>query len=113
MQPINPSAGEPERLPEALRPLFWEYDFDLLSWQEDRDLVFERVLADGPWEEVRWLWRRVGDEALRQWLRARRGRPLSRRQLRFWQLMLDLPAAEVDGWLAARDPDPWERRCRG
>lgn len=99
-----------EPLPEALRGLFWEYDFDELSWDEDRDLILRRVLSDGPWEMVQWLRRRAGDSAVRDWIRQRRGRGLSRRQLRFWQLVLDLPETEVDAWLAARAPDPWERR---
>jgi len=112
MTSVSHRTGDAEPLPESLRGLFWEYDFDDLSWSEDRDLVFSRVLSAGPWEAVRWLRRRAGDEALREWLRARRGRGLDRRQLRFWQLILELPGDEVDGWLAAREPDPWERRCQ-
>lgn len=112
MTSVSHRAGASEPLPELLRALFWEYDFDELSWAADRDLVFARVLSEGPWEAVRWLRRQAGDEALREWIRARRGRGLDRRQLRFWQLVLDLPAEEVDGWLAARQPDPWEDRCR-
>lgn len=103
-------ATAPEPLPEELRGLFWEYDFDDLSWEEDRDLIFRRVLSDGPWEMVQWLQRRAGDPAVREWIREHRGRPLSREQLRFWQLILDLPDAEVDAWLKAREQDPWERR---
>lgn len=100
-------------LPESLRGLFWEYDFDDLSWQEDRHLIFRRVLSAGPWETVQWLRRRAGDRAIREWIRENRGRPLSRRQLRFWQLVLDLPSEEVDAWLDAREGDPWERRTTG
>lgn len=97
-------------LPESLRGLFWEYDFDSLSWDEDRDLIFRRVLAEGRWEAVQWLRRRVGDFELRAWIREHQGRGLSRRQLRFWQLVLDLPEGEVDAWLEFRRGDPWERR---
>lgn len=113
MTPGTASELDVPTLPEALRPLFWEHDFDALRWTDDRDLLFERILAAGPWETVRWLWRCVGDEALEDWLRKRRGRPLSRRQLRFWQLMLGIPGDEVDCWLAERAPDIWGRRCRG
>jgi hypothetical protein len=103
-------AATSEPLPESLRGLFWEYDFDDLSWEEDRDLIFRRVLAEGPWETVQWLRCRAGDSAMREWIRERRGRALSRKQLRFWQLILGLPEAEVDAWLEAREQDPWERR---
>jgi hypothetical protein len=104
------SATAPNPLPELLRGLFWEYDFEDLSWQEDRDLIFRRVLSSGPWESVQWLRRRAGDDAVRDWIRRHRGRSLSRRQLRFWQLILDLPPEEVDAWLEEREPDVWERR---
>jgi hypothetical protein len=50
---------------------------------------------------------------VRDWIRQHRGRSLSRRQLRFWQLILDLPREEVDAWLEAREPDLWERRWAG
>jgi len=105
------TASEP--LPETLRVLFWEYDFEDLSWEEDRDLIFRRVLSEGPWEAVQWLRRRAGDSAVRHWIREHGGRPLSPRQLRFWQLILDLPEAEVDAWVETRRSDPWERRWAG
>jgi len=35
-------------LPERLRDLSWEYPFDEMSWEEDRDLVIGRVLSRGP-----------------------------------------------------------------
>ncbi|MFP3941372.1 MAG: DUF6922 domain-containing protein [Thermoanaerobaculia bacterium] len=108
--PSPPTELPSEPLPGSLRGLFWEYDFDSLSWEQDRDLIFRRVLVDGPWEAVQWLRRRVGDAALRAWIREHRGRGLSRRQLRFWQLVLDLPEEEVDAWLEPRRGDPWERR---
>lgn len=103
----------PEPLPEALRELFWEYDFDELSWEDDRNLIFKRVLSVGPWDTVLWLRRRAGDAVVRNWIREQRGQCLSRRQLRFWQLILDLPREEVDAWLEGREPDLWERRWAG
>ncbi len=106
------SQKSPERtpLPEPLRELFWDYSFDELSWEEDRDLIIGRVLCEGPWDTVQWLRRELGDGAVREWIERARGRGLSRRQLRFWQLILELPAEEVDAWLAAREPDLWEQR---
>lgn len=97
-------------LPEHLRELFWEYPFDELSWEEDRDLVIGRVLSRGPWETVQWLRQELGDEVVRGWIERALGRGLSRRQLRFWQLILELPPQEVDAWLEAREPDLWEHR---
>lgn len=100
-------------LPEELRSLFWEHEFDRLSWTEDRDLIFRKVLADGPWPAVQWLRQQGGDDAIRSWIEEHRGRGLDKKQLRFWQLILELPAERVDGWLLERAGNPWERRCEG
>lgn len=101
-------AGEP--LPDRLAPLFWDHDPARLAWPADRALIITRVLAKGGLEAWRWLRRRVSDAELAAWIRRRRGRGLSRQRLRFWQLVLDLPAAEVDIWIAARAEDPWYDR---
>ena len=97
-------------LPEFLRPLFWDYDFDELTWEEDRDLVIARVLADGPWSAVTWLRSQLGDAELRRWIEARQGRGLSPQQLRFWELILDLPHRRVNTWLATPDRQTWDGR---
>jgi hypothetical protein len=68
------------------------------------------VLASGTWALVGWLGGGLGVDGLREWLVRHRGRGLDRRRLRFWQLILDLPAEEVDQWIAARAADPWEAR---
>jgi hypothetical protein len=102
--------AETRALPESRRPLFWEYDFDALSWTDDRDLVIGRVLAHGPWPSVKWLWRKVGDEGLREWIEKTRGRALDRKRLSFWRLILDLPGEPVDRWLEERAKNPWENR---
>jgi hypothetical protein len=56
------------------------------------------------------LRRTAGDEALRARIVATRGRRLSPRQLRLWQLLLDLPEAEVTVWLAEPARMVWDRR---
>jgi hypothetical protein len=97
-------------LPRRLRPLFWEYDFARLRWTKDADLIMGRILMSGDWEAMQWLRRRVAPSALREWIQRRRGRGLSARQLRFWELILGLPRREVNDWL--RDPARrlWEER---
>jgi hypothetical protein len=99
-------------LPDLLRPLFWEYDFGALTWEADRDLIMARVLASGGWEAVRWLRSRVGDSELRDWIERRRGRGLSRQQLRFWELILGLPRRQVDAWLVEEGRQIWHDRAR-
>lgn len=106
----EPTTAEARHLPESLRPLFWEYDFDDLSWDEDRELVIGRVLAHGPWPGVQWLWRKIGDDGLREWIVKTRGRSLDPKRLSFWRLILDLSKEEVDRWLEERATNPWDRR---
>jgi hypothetical protein len=98
------------KLPERLRPFFWDYPFSRLSMEEDRDLVIHRILSDGSWDAVRWLRREVGDQELRQWLISHRGRGLTARQLRFWEIVYDLPARQVNEWVRNVRESVWGKR---
>ena len=95
------------QLPPFLRPLFWEYKFSDLRWEEDRDLVIGRVLVAGSWHAVQWMRQRVAPEELRAWIVERRGRGLTPPQIRFWESILGIPRHEVNAWLATMRSDPW------
>jgi len=97
-------------LPENMCLLFPEYGFGDLSWEQDRDLVTARVLAEGTWDDMMWLRKTAGDDALREWMVKRRGAGIDRRRLRFWELILDIPRRKVNAWL--RDParQVWDSR---
>jgi hypothetical protein len=103
---------ETRTLPAPVRELFWDFDAKALRWERDRDLIIGRVLASGPWGTVKWLRAKAGDEDLRSWIERHQGRGLSPRQLRFWQLVLGLPARQVDGWLKSDRREIWDRRVR-
>jgi hypothetical protein len=98
------------QLPQRLKHFFWDHHFPRLSWEADSDLITGRVLAAGDWDSVRWLRRKLGDDALRTWLVRRRGAGLSSRQLRFWEVVLDLSHREVNAWLADPGRQVWEGR---
>jgi len=102
----------PTDLPEFLRQLFWDVNFNALEWQTDRDLIVRRILQAGNWSAIRWLRSTWGDERLRDWLQVHAGGRLSPRQLRYWALVLDLPAQEVDRWIAQAKNNPWGRRSQ-
>lgn len=99
-------------LPEILRPLFWDVDFSALDWETDRDLIVRRILQSGNWPAIQWLRAAWGDEPLRGWLQAHAGGRLTSRQLRYWELVLNLPAQAVDDWIAQAKNSPWERRVQ-
>jgi hypothetical protein len=97
-------------LPAAVQALFWEYGDRPISLDRDREFVIDRVLSEGDWESIRWLRREVGAEAIRGHLVRTHGRRLSPRQLRLWQVLLDLPAAEVDAWIHDDARRIWDER---
>jgi len=105
---MSPAAPTP--LPEQIRPLFWEHDFDRLRWPTDRDLVIGRVLQHGGDDAVQWIRETAGDTILADWLRARQGHGIDARQLRFWQVVLGLSAADVDPWVEAARSSAWGAR---
>ena len=101
---------ELSRLPEFLAPFFWDSDFDHLALKDHRDFVIRRVLQYGSWEAVTWLRAEIGDLELRQWIEQQHGAGLSPRQLRFWEIVLDLPHAQVSQWVHAAVAYSWGRR---
>ena len=99
------------QLPGMLQELFWDYNLETLSWENDRDLIIARVLTSGDWDAVAWLRSRLEDRTLREWMERHHGKGLSPRQLRFWELILGLPHREVNTWLRAEGRTIWEKRA--
>jgi hypothetical protein len=97
-------------LPGSLQELFWDLAPDRLDLRRDRDLVISRVLAAGGWDAARVLRRRIGDDALREWLLRNEARGLSPARLRFWELVLELPKARADAWVRAARASVWGDR---
>jgi uncharacterized protein DUF6922 len=97
-------------LPAPIRQLFWDLNPGALRWDRDREMIIGRVLAVGTWSAVQWLRQRTDDETLKDWILRHEGRGLSPQQLRFWQLILGLPARRVDAWLRDERRQVWDRR---
>jgi len=98
------------KLPEFLQPFFWDYDFDALTWEDDRELITTRVLSTGDWKALTWLRSRAGDHSLREWIECHQGGGLSPQRLRFWEIVLGLAHRQVNIWLAAERQTVWEKR---
>ena len=98
------------KLPYFVKSFFWDSDTNTLSWEDHRDFIIRRLLQVGSWEALTWLRAEMGDPELRHWIEQRRGAGLSPRQLRFWQVVLDLPRPRVTRWVHATMARPWERR---
>jgi hypothetical protein len=71
-------------LPERLRPLFRDHDFEALRLPKDKTAVLLVVLAKGGPDAIEWLTIHYGRGEIRRWIRAGKGRGLSPGQLRPW-----------------------------
>jgi hypothetical protein len=80
--------------------------------RRDRDLVVRRVASEGGLRAIRLLRSRVGDEAIREVILRTEARGLSPRRIRFWQLLLGVPAPTADAWVRAARSGTWARRAR-
>ncbi len=47
-------------IPSSLWPYFQEYDVRTLDLDRDANLIIQRTLEYGTWDEVRWLFRTYG-----------------------------------------------------
>ena len=98
------------KLPRMLRTLFWDYEFNVLTWDEDRDLIISRILTSGNWDAVTWLRSCAGDQFLGEWIARYQGAGLSPQKLRFWEIILELPHRQVNIWLSSERRKVWEKR---
>ena len=96
--------------PVSLQPLFWDCDFSSLRWVAHQNFIVRRILQAGNWEAITWLRTSLGDAALRDWIAEHSGGELSPRQLRFWELALNIPRATVDRWVEKSRNGLWEQR---
>jgi hypothetical protein len=74
------------RLPEFLRPYFWDTDFDRLDPVEHERFIAERLMEKTTPDTFRWLLAQVRVEVLRDL--AHTSRRLPARDRTFWRLYL-------------------------
>lgn len=89
--PAHPDAEAP--LPEFLRPLFWEVDFDRLRVQGHERYLIERVLEYGDDWAICWLQRTFSPATVADVVR--RSRKISRNTATLWALVFDIPREQI------------------
>lgn len=100
--------GRADTVPQSAAWLFPEYDFGTLTAQDDADLIIERILECGTWDELRWLFARYGEPRVREWVRLHGFRLLSKRSFALWRLALDVDDYVAPEWArAAKELEPW------
>lgn len=91
------------RVPESLRPLFRETDFDRLDVQKHADSILARVLEHGRMADVRWLVKTYGFERIHRFFREVGHPEISPRTTALWRAVL---RAEEETWAS---PPAWRR----
>ncbi len=86
-------SSEGERLPEFLRPLFWDTDFDRLRIPGHERYIIERILELGDAPDVRWMFQHFPRKQIVRTLKTTRA--LSQKSARFWAFILEVPPEEV------------------
>lgn len=75
-------------IPSGLWPHFQEYDPQQLDREQDADLIIQRTLEYGTWEEIRWLMASYGCKRIREYVRLHGERQLSAVTFTYWRKLL-------------------------
>ena len=75
-------------IPLGLQPYFQEYDVQALDLHRDVNLIIQRTLEFGTWEEVRWVFSTLGAKRVRLFLRQYGERWLKPANFNYWRKLL-------------------------
>lgn len=85
---IENLAAPQSDIPPGLHPYFQEYDVLALDLQRDANLIIQRTLEFGTWEEVRWIFSTLGSNRVRLFLRQYGERWLKPTNFHYWRKLL-------------------------
>jgi hypothetical protein len=93
-------------IPSGLWPHFQEYDVRILDLDGDANLIIQRTLEYGTWDEVRWLFGTYGGPRICTFVQERGERLLSRVTFNYWRRLLEIhqwrrwpfPTAKGEVW---------------
>lgn len=92
---IKPESNSMPEIPAGLKPYFHEYDAERLSFEQDANLIIQRTLEFGTWEEVRWLIGVYGARRIRLFLRQHGVRWLSPVVFGYWRKLMGIRKWQV------------------
>jgi Family of unknown function (DUF6922) len=87
------STSMPINIPAGLHPHFQEYDVIALDFTRDANLIIQRTLEFGTWEEVRWLFTVYGSKPIRAFVKQYGERWLRPVSFQYWRKLL-----RIDKW---------------
>lgn len=88
MKEMSKARAKRARIPKRLGPYFQEYDFRQLDIEKSANLIIQRTLEFGTWQELGWLFRVYGKARIRKFLRELGERGLSRAAFNYWRKLL-------------------------
>jgi len=94
------------QIPTGLKPYFQEYDITQLGITRDANLIIQRVLEFGTWDEIRWLFETYRSKRIRLFLREHGERWLKPVTFNYWRKLLGIrrwkkspfPTAQGELW---------------
>ena len=89
------------QIPIGLKPYFQEYDITQLDMTRDANLIIQRVLEFGTWDELRWLFETYRGKRIRLFLREHGERALKPITFYYWRKLLG-----VRRWKKSPFPTP-------
>lgn len=78
------------QIPVGLKPYFQEYDITQLDMTRDANLIIQRVLEFGTWDELRWLFETYRSKRIRLFLREHGERWLKPVTFNYWRKLLGI-----------------------
>ena len=78
------------QIPGGLKPYFQEYDIARLDIPRDANLIIQRTLEFGTWDEIRWLFEIYRSKRVRLFLRERGERLLKPVTFNYWRELLGI-----------------------
>lgn len=79
---------QPLPIPLSLQPYFQEYDLVDLKLRQDANLIIQRTLEYGTWDEVRWLFQVYPRQRIQRFLREHGERLLRPVTFNYWRKLL-------------------------
>jgi hypothetical protein len=89
---------------KTIAPYFQEYDFSSLDIEKDAELIIGRTLEFGTREELKWLFKTYGAQRIKEFVRARGYRVLSKRGFNYWRIVLKIRRYKKPDWLTDKYP---------
>ena len=96
------------QIPTHLHPFFQEYEPEKMAAAEYANLIIQRTLEFGTWDDIHWLFELYGARRIRLFLRAYGQRLLQPVTFNYWRRLLGLRTWKVSPLPTAKG-ELWNR----